>query len=182
MPPEALSQLRDLHLPDAPGWWPPAPGWWLLAIAAIALAICLYLALKRHSRRKRLMRPLREALTELNACNQSLTSRALVPMLYLDRINGLLKRLLVHGYGEKQLAGLSSEAWTRALIDFLRRSSQSNTGIRLETSLLGEFRYRPHSHRESSPDLQDDLQTACEHLGAGLRRALEQLAPPQAAP
>jgi hypothetical protein len=29
MNPEELD-LRDIQLPDAPGWWPPAPGWWLL--------------------------------------------------------------------------------------------------------------------------------------------------------
>ncbi|MBP6325901.1 MAG: DUF4381 domain-containing protein, partial [Dokdonella sp.] len=21
-------QLRDIHLPPDPSWWPPAPGWW----------------------------------------------------------------------------------------------------------------------------------------------------------
>ena len=28
--------LRDLHLPDAIGWWPPAPGWWVLFVLALA--------------------------------------------------------------------------------------------------------------------------------------------------
>ena len=31
--------LRDLHLPDAIGWWPLAPGWWgVLVILAVGLA------------------------------------------------------------------------------------------------------------------------------------------------
>ena len=30
-------QLRDIHLPADPGWWPPAPGWWLLAAVLVAL-------------------------------------------------------------------------------------------------------------------------------------------------
>ena len=30
--------LRDLHLPDAIGWWPLAPGWWvLIALSLLGL-------------------------------------------------------------------------------------------------------------------------------------------------
>ena len=28
--PRTLFHLRDLHLPDALGWWPLAPGWWVV--------------------------------------------------------------------------------------------------------------------------------------------------------
>lgn len=39
MNPAAGPELRDIHLPAPPGWWPPAPGWWLLALAVlVALA------------------------------------------------------------------------------------------------------------------------------------------------
>ena len=38
MDPEQIP-LRDLHLPEAIGWWPLAPGWWILiAIALVGLA------------------------------------------------------------------------------------------------------------------------------------------------
>ena len=37
-PATPLAQLRDIHLPDAVGWWPLAPGWWVLA-AVIATAL-----------------------------------------------------------------------------------------------------------------------------------------------
>ena len=31
MPTTTQLDLRDIHLPEAIGWWPPAIGWWLLA-------------------------------------------------------------------------------------------------------------------------------------------------------
>jgi hypothetical protein len=30
-------QLRDIHLPAEPAWWPPAPGWWALAVIALLI-------------------------------------------------------------------------------------------------------------------------------------------------
>ena len=37
MDPEQIP-LRDLHLPEAIGWWPLAPGWWVV-IALVAGAL-----------------------------------------------------------------------------------------------------------------------------------------------
>ena len=35
--------LRDLHLPDAIGWWPLAPGWWVvIALVAALLGYILW--------------------------------------------------------------------------------------------------------------------------------------------
>ena len=175
MPPEVLSELRALHLPEAPGAFPPAPGWWLLFLVIILAAVMAY---RLFSRRRRAMRPLCEALADLEACNSALHQGELAPLPYLDQVNTLLKRLLIHGYGKGEFAKLSSDSWTRALDQFLRRSSKSDTAIRIDSSLLGEFRYRPHAQRESWADLQD----ACEQLGLGLKSAIEQLAPPEAAP
>lgn len=48
--------LRDIHLPQAPGWWPPAPGWWLLAaLAAVLITLAAVLLWRRTRRRRRLL-------------------------------------------------------------------------------------------------------------------------------
>lgn len=41
-----LDQLRDMHLPAAPGLWPLAPGWWVVGVVTVlslmAVAFCGY--------------------------------------------------------------------------------------------------------------------------------------------
>ena len=45
--------VRDIHLPADPSWWPPAPGWWLLLGIALALVAVAVVVLRRHQRRRR---------------------------------------------------------------------------------------------------------------------------------
>lgn len=44
--------LREVHLPDAPGWWPPPPGWWLVAAIAVVLLVGVVLWRSRARRRR----------------------------------------------------------------------------------------------------------------------------------
>jgi len=39
-PEQLIADLRGLHLPQDPAWWPPAPGWWI-ALALVCLAAFL---------------------------------------------------------------------------------------------------------------------------------------------
>ena len=64
---DTLQQLRDIHAPPLPAWWPPAPGWWLLYGAAVAaLAVVGALLHRRRQRRA----PYLQALRELRASRQ----------------------------------------------------------------------------------------------------------------
>jgi hypothetical protein len=40
--PKTQLPLKDIHLPEAVGWWPPAIGWWLLAVLIPLLIVFLY--------------------------------------------------------------------------------------------------------------------------------------------
>ncbi|HET6632661.1 MAG TPA: DUF4381 domain-containing protein [Rhodanobacteraceae bacterium] len=47
-------QLRDIHMPPAPGWWPLAPGWWIvLALLLLACAVAGWLLWRWRARRRR---------------------------------------------------------------------------------------------------------------------------------
>jgi len=55
--------LRDIHMPSAPSWWPLAPGWWMLVILAL---IALTAAAWQWRRRRRLLAARRRWLDELD--------------------------------------------------------------------------------------------------------------------
>lgn len=62
-----LPQLRDIHLPVEPSWWPPAPGWWILF--ALSLLVLVLLARRGSGRLRRVRRDRRviDALARLEA-------------------------------------------------------------------------------------------------------------------
>lgn len=64
----ALSDLRDIHLPDAVSWWPLATAWWILiaVIASLLIAVVLFFRYwKKHHYYRKL------ALAELKAIANS---------------------------------------------------------------------------------------------------------------
>ena len=103
---EALP-LRDLHLPDAVGWWPLAPGWWVLIALAVAglawLAWRWYRAWQFHA-------PRRYALRELARYEADyLEHRDLVALG--KQLSELLRRGMMAYAPRGEVAGLTGEAW-----------------------------------------------------------------------
>jgi len=109
--PSAL-QLRDIHLPAEPGWWPPAPGWWVLAVLLLVLMVWLTrFALRRyrlHRQRQQLLAML-DALTGQpdNATPKTITELSI-----------LLRRLALMRFPRQQVAALTGSEW----LSFLDRS------------------------------------------------------------
>lgn len=46
-------ELRDIHLPPDPSWFPPAPGWWIVAALLIAVLAWLFLLARKRVRKQR---------------------------------------------------------------------------------------------------------------------------------
>ena len=104
---ESALPLRDLHLPEAIGWWPLAPGWWaVLVIAAAALG---YLAWRLY-RRWQFNAPRRYALKELARFEADYLEHR-NPVVLGKQLSELLRRGVLAYAPRAEIAGLTGEAW-----------------------------------------------------------------------
>jgi len=137
MPEELLQRMRDIHYPDAPGWFPPAPGWWI--IVALSVALLLWIAQRLHHR-SRSRAPYAMALQLLNQAHSAQSSGTLNPRAYLDESNQILKRLLIHIRHNPAAVSSSGSAWL-AELDRLIGGNQFSHG---PGQVLGTQRYAPN--------------------------------------
>lgn len=112
---DPLSQLRDIHLPQAGGFWPPAPGWWLVAAVTVALCGALALWLFRRHRRNRWIAAARKELSQI--CHSDLADNE-----KFAELNRLLKRAARRRYPENHPESLFGDAW----IAFLTRTASGD--------------------------------------------------------
>lgn len=108
MEPDLLQQLKDIHLPAEPLWWPPAPGWWLLALALICCFAWAILQLRQAVLRRRPIKLARRYYDEVFATYQRGEIDA---SAYLDQTNELLKRLYVHGLHDDEARRANDASW-----------------------------------------------------------------------
>jgi hypothetical protein len=99
--------LRDLHLPEATGWWPLAPGWWVLLV--VALAGCAWLAWRWY-RAWVFGAPRRFALRELARCETEYLEHR-DPVALGKQLSELLRRGMLAYAPRHEVAGLTGEAW-----------------------------------------------------------------------
>lgn len=100
--------LKDIHLPEAVGFWPPAPGWWLLAILLPAMIASAFYLYKRY-RRKAALRIAAKLLAAVRGDNDS------ERLQRLAALSALLRRVAMTTAPRAEVAGLRGQAWLQYL-------------------------------------------------------------------
>ncbi len=96
--------LRDIHLPEAVGWWPPAMGWWILAGAVLLGAVIWALRYRAAWRHRAATAELKAALEALRAGGD--------PAVCAQRLSTTLKRFaMTLSRQPESVAGLTGESW-----------------------------------------------------------------------
>lgn len=137
-PPTELP-LRDIHLPEAIGWWPPAIGWWLLLIL-IPLLLLLIVLLYKKLTRKTPVKTAKRLLIEITN-NKDLDATA-----KLEAISVLLRRTVISHYSREDSASLTGDEWLAFLDQPLEEKSFSTGPGRL--LLTGPYQSKPPSETE----------------------------------
>jgi hypothetical protein len=135
---DPLQRLRDVHLPDAPAWFPPAPGWWLLATVVI-VALAFGIVAQRRRRRRRA--PFRTATGTLEDLARGVRAGSSSPADYAHAASAVLKRLIVHVLRRRDAAALTGAQWL-ALLDALSARGDSYF-TRGAGAILGTDRFAP---------------------------------------
>jgi cbb3-type cytochrome oxidase subunit 3 len=140
--------LRDIHLPEAIGWWPPAIGWWILAIL-IPLFIALMFWLYKRITRKTAVKAAKKLLLHIKQDQQRDNSQK------LKDLSALIRRVAISTNPRNECAGLTGQQW----LEFLGRSVKGSSFTEGVGRLLTDAPYR-----NSQPTEQDisQLTSLCE--------------------
>jgi len=104
MDPEQIP-LRDLHLPEAIGWWPLAPGWWVvigLVVLVLVYMVRLYFRTRaRGAARRHALRKLNELTAEFEQHHDAVA--------FSSSLSELLRRTMLAYAPRKDVAGLTGD-------------------------------------------------------------------------
>jgi cbb3-type cytochrome oxidase subunit 3 len=129
--------LRDIHLPEAIGWWPPALGWWLLAIL-IPLSIALMYWLYKRITRKTAIKAAKKLLLKIKQDQQCDNNQK------LKVLSALIRRVAISTTARNECAGLTGQQWL-AFLDQDMKNSPFTQGV---GALLANAPYQRNSPTE----------------------------------
>jgi Domain of unknown function (DUF4381) len=162
MDPEQIP-LRDLHLPEAIGWWPLAYGWWVLI--ALALAGLAYLV-HRVWRRWRANRPRRIALQQLKKV-QADYRRGVDAVSLSKQLSQLLRRAMLAYAPRDEVAGLTGQRW----LEWLDRGMQGQPFTTGPGRMIGSLPYLRLDEKNSEVNVAVLIDTVRERLQRPLPEA-----------
>lgn len=141
--------LRDIHVPEAIGWWPPAIGWWLILILIPVLLAVMWWLYRRLTRQTAIS-VAKKKLAEIRR------DQGLDDLQKLRAISILIRRTAISVAPRSQAAGLTGNAWL-AYLDRSLPEAPFSEGI---GRYLNDFSYC----LQAPPELETDkLFELCEN-------------------
>lgn len=133
---DALTQLKDIHLPAPVLWWPLAPGWYGAMLLLFFMIMVLFAFFyKRH----RNAQPKKHALSLLQAYKADYEKQHNAQRTSA-LISELLKRVALVYFPRQQVASIHGEAW----IEFLNQTGKGIDFHPVKNMLLDS----PFKHNE----------------------------------
>lgn len=115
----------------------------MLVVLALAILIFSMFKIQQGMRRRR---PYKHAQTLVIQCNTAFTERALKPLEYVEQLNRLLKRSVLHDTHNPAAAPLSGSRWL-SYLDELSGTTQFSDG---PGQVLGDLRYQADTQADLS--------------------------------
>ncbi len=142
---QALAQLRDIHEPASPPFWPLPLGWWFLALCVIAMIACLIWWWHRRNKIDRPYREIRETSSQLRDLYHQ---DQLSEYEFISAINRLYKHLLIDVESVPGAVQADGLPWLNMLADRFG----DDAFIAGAGKCLGTVRYRPMSFFDTRLD------------------------------
>jgi hypothetical protein len=161
MDPEQLP-LRELHLPEAIGWWPLAPGWWvLIALAVLGLGYLMYKAFLKwrwNAARRMALRELARVRGEYESGLDAVT--------LATELSQLLRRTMLAYARRDEVAGLTGQRW----LQWLDRGLADQPFASGPGQALESLPYRSRDQIGDDVDVDGLLKAVQERLRAPLTK------------
>jgi len=124
-------QLRDIHLPDAIGWWPPAIGWWILMILIPLFCWFVYWLFKRITR-KTAVKTAKRLLLSLKQDNDLEDKDKLI------ELSKLVRRVAISLAPRREVASLTGPQW----LEYLNQSVKGTPFSEGAGKVLADVHYK----------------------------------------